>query len=61
MRPLVVPLDFLRVPLIALAGWVFFSEPLDIWTFVGAFVIATGLFWNVWAEALTANLLAPAR
>jgi len=48
---LVVPLDFLRVPLIALVGWAFFSERLDIWVFVGAFVIVTGLFWNVWAEA----------
>ena len=48
---LVVPLDFLRVPLIALVGWAFFSEPLDIWVFVGGFVILTGLFWNVRAEA----------
>ena len=31
MPTLVVPLDFLRVPLIALVGWAFFSEPLDIW------------------------------
>jgi drug/metabolite transporter (DMT)-like permease len=48
---LVVPLDFLRVPLIALVGWAFFSEPLDIWVFVGGFVILTGLFWNVRVEA----------
>ena len=48
---LVVPLDFLRVPLIALVGWAFFSEPLDIWVYVGGFVILTGLFWNVRAEA----------
>jgi drug/metabolite transporter (DMT)-like permease len=48
---LVVSLDFLRVPLIALVGWAFFSEPMDIWVFVGGFVILTGLFWNVRAEA----------
>jgi drug/metabolite transporter (DMT)-like permease len=48
---LVVPLDFLRVPLIALVGWAFFSEPLDIWVFVGASVIVAGLLWNVSAEA----------
>lgn len=47
---LVVPLDFLRVPLIALVGWAFFSEPLDTWVFVGAFVIVLGLFWNMRAE-----------
>jgi drug/metabolite transporter (DMT)-like permease len=48
----VVPLDFLRVPLIALVGWTFFSEPIDIWVFVGGFVILMGLFWNVRAEAI---------
>jgi len=48
---LVVPLDFLRVPVIALMGWAFFAEPLDIWVFVGGFVIMAGLFWNLQAEA----------
>jgi drug/metabolite transporter (DMT)-like permease len=48
---LVVPLDFLRVPLIALVGWAFFSEPLDIWVFVGGLVILAGLVWNLRAEA----------
>lgn len=48
---LVVPLDFLRVPLIALVGWAFFAESLDIWVFVGGFVIVAGLFWNLRAEA----------
>ena len=48
---LVVRLDFLRVPLIALVGWAFFLEPLDIWVFVGGFVILVGIFWNVRAEA----------
>jgi drug/metabolite transporter (DMT)-like permease len=48
---LVVPLDFLRVPLIALVGWAFFSESLDIWVIVGGFVIVAGLFWNLQAEA----------
>jgi drug/metabolite transporter (DMT)-like permease len=48
---LVVPLDFLRVPVIALVGWAFFAEPLDIWVFVGGFVIMAGLFWNLQAEA----------
>ncbi len=48
---LVVPLDFMRVPLIALVGWAFFAESLDIWVFVGGFVIVAGLFWNLRAEA----------
>jgi drug/metabolite transporter (DMT)-like permease len=48
---LVVPLDFLRVPLIALVGWMFFGEALDLWVFVGAAVILAGILWNLRAEA----------
>lgn len=48
---LVVPLDFLRVPLIAVVGWMFFSERLDIWVFVGVLVILAGILWNLRAES----------
>ena len=48
---LVVPLDFLRVPLIALVGWMFFHESLDVWIFVGVLVILAGLLWNLRAES----------
>jgi drug/metabolite transporter (DMT)-like permease len=48
---LVVPLDFLRVPLIALVGWAFFGEALDLWVFVGVAVILVGILWNLRAEA----------
>jgi drug/metabolite transporter (DMT)-like permease len=47
---LVVPLDFLRVPLIALVGWAFFAEGIDIWVFVGALVILGGIIWNLKVE-----------
>lgn len=47
----VVPLDFLRVPLIALVGWLFFGEALDLLVFVGAFIILAGILWNLRAEA----------
>jgi drug/metabolite transporter (DMT)-like permease len=47
----VVPLDFLRVPLIALVGWLFFSESVDALVFVGAFIILAGILWNLHAEA----------
>jgi len=46
-----VPLDFLRVPVIAFVGWAFFAESLDIWVFVEGFVIMAGLFWNLQVEA----------
>jgi drug/metabolite transporter (DMT)-like permease len=35
----VVPFDFLRLPILATAGWLWFSETPDIWTFAGAVVI----------------------
>jgi drug/metabolite transporter (DMT)-like permease len=47
----VVPLDFLRIPLIALVGWLFYDEGLDPFVFVGAAVIITGVAWNLRAEA----------
>ncbi|MGF3025140.1 DMT family transporter [Methylobacterium aquaticum] len=48
---LVMPLDFLRIPLIAVLGWRFYGEPLDPWLFVGAGLIVGGIVWNLAAEA----------
>jgi drug/metabolite transporter (DMT)-like permease len=47
----VVPLDFLRLPLIALAGWMLYGEALDPVVFVGAGLIIAGIVWNLRAEA----------
>jgi drug/metabolite transporter (DMT)-like permease len=46
----VIPLDFLRIPLIALLGWLFYAERIDLAVFVGAGVIVSGLIWNLRAE-----------
>jgi len=46
----VVPLDFLRVPLIATVGWLFYNEPLDIFVFLGAGLIISGVLWNLRSE-----------
>jgi drug/metabolite transporter (DMT)-like permease len=43
----VVPMDFLRVPLTALAGWLIYSERLDIFTVLGAGLILTGNLLNL--------------
>ena len=32
----VVPLDFMRIPLIAFVGWWLYGEALDAWVFAGA-------------------------
>jgi drug/metabolite transporter (DMT)-like permease len=48
---LVVPLDFLRIPLIAVVGWWLYGEPLDLFVFAGAGLIILGLLWNLRREA----------
>jgi len=47
----VVPLDFLRIPLIALVGWLFYGEALDAFVFGGAGLIICGVLWNLLAES----------
>ncbi len=32
---MVIPLDFLRIPLIGLIGWMFYNEKLDLAVFAG--------------------------
>lgn len=46
----VVPLDFLRIPLIAFVGYVLYGEPLDPYVFVGSAFIVTGILWNLFSE-----------
>jgi drug/metabolite transporter (DMT)-like permease len=49
---LVVPLDFMRIPLIALVGWSLYGEALDIYVFAGAGLIISGVLWNLRAETM---------
>lgn len=44
---IVVPMDFLRVPLSALAGWLIYSERLDAFTVMGALLILGGNLLNL--------------
>jgi drug/metabolite transporter (DMT)-like permease len=43
----VVPMDFLRVPLAALIGWLLYSERVDLLTGVGAALILAGNLLNL--------------
>jgi drug/metabolite transporter (DMT)-like permease len=43
----VIPMDFLRVPLTAMAGWLIYSERLDAFTVLGAALILTGNLLNL--------------
>jgi drug/metabolite transporter (DMT)-like permease len=47
---LVVPIDFLRLPLIAVIGALFYGEPLDPATFAGAAVIFAGTYYSLARE-----------
>jgi len=43
----VLPMDFLRVPLTATMGWLIYSERLDMFTILGAALILTGNLLNL--------------
>jgi len=43
----VVPMDFLRVPLTAAAGWLLYAERLDAFTIIGAALILGGNLLNL--------------
>lgn len=44
---LVIPLHYLRVPLIAWLGWLFYGETVEIWLWIGAAIIFTGTMITV--------------
>ena len=46
----VVPIDFVRLPLIAVIGMAFYNEPLDIFVFLGAALIFAGNYYNLLTE-----------
>jgi drug/metabolite transporter (DMT)-like permease len=51
---MVVPLDFLRIPLIAFVGWWLYQEALDPFVFVGSAVIVAGLIYSLRQETKVA-------
>jgi len=52
----VIPMDFLRVPLSAAAGWLIYSERLDLFTVTGAALILTGNLLNLKPNASPARV-----
>lgn len=46
----IVPIDFLRLPLIAVIGMVFYGETIDIWVIIGALIIFGANYLNILAE-----------
>ncbi|PIB25118.1 multidrug DMT transporter permease [Amylibacter kogurei] len=46
----VMPVDFTRLPLIAVVGAVFYNEALEIWVVIGAIIIFASNYLNIWDE-----------
>ncbi len=46
-----IPIDFLRVPLIAVIGWLLYDEPISAAVFIGAVIIFTANFTAMRSEA----------
>lgn len=53
----VVPIDFIRLPTIAVVGMLVYGEVVDIWVFVGALVIFLGNYINIWVETRPSKAL----
>ncbi len=47
---IVLPVDFTRLPIIALIGMLFYNEHLDIWVILGAIIIFGSNYVNIWSE-----------
>ena len=52
---IVVPMDFLRLPLIALVGFLIYGESLDLATVVGATLILSGIYYSITRESRTSR------
>jgi drug/metabolite transporter (DMT)-like permease len=52
---IVVPMDFLRLPLIALVGFLIYGEALELATVVGATLILSGIYYSITRESRTAR------
>lgn len=50
----VMPIDFLRLPIVAIIGMIFYAEALDFWVLLGAALILAANFHLIRAEARTA-------
>lgn len=47
----VTPIDFLRVPLIGLIGWLMYNERPDVAVLIGAAIVVAGVLINIYAES----------
>jgi len=46
----ILPIDFLRMPLIAILGYFLYSEPFSVYIFIGAVLIFGGNYFSIYME-----------
>ncbi|MDG2480139.1 MAG: DMT family transporter [Alphaproteobacteria bacterium] len=46
-----LPFDYIRLPIVAIIGWFAFSEPTDMWTWIGAAIIASSTVYVAHRES----------
>lgn len=56
----VTPVDFARLPIIAILGMLLYDEPLQMSVFIGAIIIFTANYFNILVETRTARTKATA-
>jgi drug/metabolite transporter (DMT)-like permease len=47
---MVAPIDFARLPIIAVAAMMIYGEAIDVYVLIGAIIIFTGNYLNIWFE-----------
>lgn len=53
---IIAPIDFLRLPIIAIIGAAFYNEAIDVWIIIGAIIIFSANYFNIRAENKTKTL-----
>lgn len=53
----VVPLDFLRLPMIAVIGFLLYNEAVDLFVLLGAVIMFSGNFINIYTEQKKSSFL----
>jgi len=56
-----MPFDYSRLPMVALLGWIFFNETTDLWTWVGAAIIAASSVYVAHREVVAGKRLVVSR
>ncbi len=51
----VMPIDFLRLPLIIMVGFLFYNEDIDILTLIGAVIVFIGSYMTIYSTNMNKN------